>query len=55
MPSSKKTDLKRDFAAGVYQSLQTGDTVSHVVFSTQLGELLPFQPSLWFNPPPFHV
>ncbi len=30
MPSSNKIDLLRDFAAGVYQSLQTGDTVSHV-------------------------
>jgi hypothetical protein len=31
MSPSKKIDLKRDFAAGVYQSLKTDDTVSHVV------------------------
>jgi hypothetical protein len=30
MSSSKKIDLQRDFAAGVYQSFQTGDTVGHV-------------------------
>ncbi len=38
---SKKIDLQRDFAAGVYQSLQTGDTVGIIllVFSTQLCEL----------------
>jgi hypothetical protein len=30
MTSSKKIELERDFAAGVYQSLSTGDTVSHV-------------------------
>jgi hypothetical protein len=34
---SKKIDLERDFAAGVYQSLQTGDTVSHVgIFDSAL-------------------
>jgi hypothetical protein len=30
MSSSKKIDLQRDFAAGVYQSLETGDTVNRV-------------------------
>jgi hypothetical protein len=31
----KKIDQLRDFAAGVYQSLSTGDTVSHVgIFDT---------------------
>jgi hypothetical protein len=30
MSSAKKTDLQRDFAAGVYMSLQIGDTVSTV-------------------------
>jgi hypothetical protein len=30
MLSSKNIDLERDFAAGVYKSLWTGDTVSHV-------------------------
>ncbi len=30
MSSSKNIDLYRDFAAGVYQCLHTGDTVSHV-------------------------
>ncbi len=30
MSPSKKNLLKRDFAAGVYQSLQVGDTASHV-------------------------
>jgi hypothetical protein len=30
MSSSKNIDLTRDFGAGVYQSLYTGDTVSHV-------------------------
>jgi hypothetical protein len=29
MSTSKKTDRLRDSAAGVCQSLQTGDTVSH--------------------------
>ncbi len=38
MSSSKKTDLYRDFAAGVHQSLQTGDTISHVGI---------FDPALW--------
>jgi hypothetical protein len=28
--SSKKLTCKRNFAAGVYQSLQTGDKVRHV-------------------------
>jgi hypothetical protein len=43
MLSSKKLDLLRDLAAGVYQS---------IIFSTQLCELLPLSPSLWFNSPP---
>jgi hypothetical protein len=30
MSSSKKIDLQMDFAAGVYQSLETGDTVNRV-------------------------
>ncbi len=30
MSLTKKTDLKRDFAAGVYQNLETGSTVTHV-------------------------
>ncbi len=30
LSSSKKIDLYRDFAAGIYRSLYTGDTVSHV-------------------------
>jgi hypothetical protein len=30
MSSSKKIDPERDFAAGAYQSLQAGDTASHV-------------------------
>jgi hypothetical protein len=30
--TSSKMDLQQDFAAGVYQSLMTGDTVSHVGF-----------------------
>ncbi len=30
MSSSKKIYLQRDFAAGVYESLLTGDTVSRV-------------------------
>ncbi len=30
MTSSKKNDLKRDFAAGVYHSSKAGETVSHV-------------------------
>jgi hypothetical protein len=30
MSSSKKFDLQSDFAAGVYQILYIGDTVSHV-------------------------
>ncbi len=30
MSSSKKIGLLRDFAAGVYQSLWTGDTFSHI-------------------------
>ncbi len=51
----KKFTCKGTFAAGVYQSLQTGDTVSHV----GIFELLPLTPSLWFNsppsPPPFPV
>ncbi len=38
MTSSKKIELERDFAAGVYQSLSTGDTVSHVGI---------FEPALW--------
>ncbi len=38
MSSPKKIDLKRDFAAGVYQSSCTGDTVRHVCF---------FDPALW--------
>jgi hypothetical protein len=37
---AKCRHLKRGFAAGVYQSLLTVDTVSHV-FSTPLCELLP--------------
>jgi hypothetical protein len=35
MSSSKNIDLYRDFAAGVYHSLKTGDTVSHVVIIDQ--------------------
>jgi hypothetical protein len=41
MSSSKKIDLLKDFAAGVYQ---TGDPVSHVgilVFSTQVVNCCP--------------
>jgi hypothetical protein len=38
MSSSKNTDLLKDFAAGVYQSLWTVDTVSHVGI---------FYPALW--------
>jgi hypothetical protein len=30
MSSSKNIDLQRGFAAGVDQSFETGDTVSHV-------------------------
>ncbi len=56
MSSSKKTDLERDFAVGVYQSLKTGDTVSHVgIFgiSTQrtIAPLL-FYLVLLSHPPP---
>ncbi len=38
MSSSKNIDLWRDFAVGVYQSLQTGDTVSYVGI---------FDPTMW--------
>jgi hypothetical protein len=43
MSSSTKIDLSRDFAAGVYQSLQIGDTfrAGMLVFFTQLRERLP--------------
>ncbi len=36
MSSSKKID----FAAGIYQSLQTGDTVSHVGFAAGIYQSL---------------
>ncbi len=54
MLSSKKID----FPAGVNYRLQTEDRVQSVklVFSTQLCELFPLLPSLWFtSPPPFKV
>ncbi len=38
MSSSKEIYLLRDFAAGVFQSLKTGDTVM-LIFSIQLCEL----------------
>ncbi len=38
MSSSKNIDLQRGFAAGVDQSFETGDTVSHVGI---------FDPALW--------
>ncbi len=45
MSSSKKTDLSRDFVAGVYrQAIQS----VKLVFSSQLCELLPVSSSLWF-------
>ncbi len=37
----KKNYLQRDFAAGVYQDLLTGDTLSHVGIFDLLCELLP--------------
>jgi hypothetical protein len=57
MSSSKKIDLQRDFAAGVYHSLQTGVTVSHssiirpsfvncCPYFLLSGSILPLSPSL---------
>ncbi len=54
MASSKKIDLYRDSAAGVYTSLQTGDTVSHVGIFDPC-KLLPISPSLWLVPLPLPV
>ncbi len=54
--SSKKIDLTltlRQVFIGVYR-LEIQSVM--LVFSTQLCELLPLQPSLWFiSPPPFSV
>jgi hypothetical protein len=50
MSSSKKIYLQRDFAACVYQSLLTGDTVSRVgIFDPVF--FVNSRPSLWFNSP----
>jgi hypothetical protein len=46
MSSSKQFDLERDFAAGVYR-LEIKSVM--LVFSTQLCQLLPLSPFLWFN------
>jgi hypothetical protein len=49
----KKIDLERDFAAGVYIRVYRLAIQSAIlVFSTQLCDLLPLSPSLWFNSPP---
>ncbi len=43
---------KKDFAAGANQSLQTGDTFSHVgIFRPSFENYFPSN-LLWFNPPP---
>ncbi len=39
----------------VFIRVHKKEIVSHVGISTQLCELLPLQPSLWFNYPPFPV
>ncbi len=47
MSSSKNIDLEKDFAAGFYQSLWTGDTVSHVgIFDTAFRTVTPLTFSL---------
>ncbi len=47
MSSSENIDLLRGFAAGVFQSLYTGETVSHVGI---------FDPALWTAAPlPFYL
>jgi hypothetical protein len=54
--SSKKIDLQRDFAADVYHSLKTGDTVSHVViFDPALLTIAPLTFSLVQLSPPLPV
>jgi hypothetical protein len=56
MSSSKKVDLYRDFAAGVYQGFWIGDTVSYVgIFDPALKTVAPPTLSLVQLPPPFPV
>ncbi len=45
MSSSKTIDLKRDFAAGVYPSLQTGGDSQFLVYV--LSVMLVFSTQLW--------
>ncbi len=53
MSSSKQIDLRRDFAAGVYQILQTGDTFNHVgIFYPALLTVAPLTFPLVHPPPP---
>ncbi len=52
MLSFKNIDLQRDFATGFYQSYRLEIQTAMLEFSTQLCELLPMKPSLWFNSPP---
>jgi hypothetical protein len=48
----KKIYLKRDFGAGVYQSLKTGDIVSNVgIFDPALSTVAPLTFSLVTSPP----
>ncbi len=51
MSSSKKIDLERDFAAGVYESLWTSDAVSYVgIFDPALWTVAPLTLSLVSSP-----
>ncbi len=52
MSSSKKTDLLRDFAGGVYQIYRLEIQPVMLIFLKQLYELLPLEPSLWTTLPP---
>jgi hypothetical protein len=54
MSSSKYIDQQRDFAAGVYASLQTGDTVGNVgIFDPALCPIAaPLTFSMVHTPPP---
>ncbi len=47
----RKFYMQRDLAAGFFQSLQRLQSAIMLVFSTQLCELLPLQPFIWFSSP----